>query len=208
MFSEHSQLEVFLCSYLGDNPRADTFLVGTGEDLSEGEGEVLGVREGVRGEGVLFLEDGPDPDTVRRVVGRLGPGEEAGVGWRLDLEAAGDLDLVLGDPGTERTGLGEVGRDTERGEAGTERWGEQQSSSRSSEASSVINKSQTHGPGPSLTRVIDYLNTNESLLATFEQPFVIVPSLAGRELFSAIHYEAESREMLAGAGLGPGVLRH
>lgn len=88
----------------------------------------------MRGEGVLFLEAGAVPDTVRRLVGRLGPGEEAGVGWRLFLEAAGDFDLVLGLPGTERAGRGEEGRDTERGEAGTERWGEQQSSSRSSES--------------------------------------------------------------------------
>jgi len=117
---------------LGDNPRAETFLAGAGEDLSDGDGEVRGVRDGVRGEGVLFLEAGPVPDTVRRLVGRLGPGEEAGVGWRLFFEAAGDFDLVLGLPGTERAGRGEEGRDTERGEAGTERWGEQQSSSRSS----------------------------------------------------------------------------
>lgn len=48
------------------------------------------------------------------------------------MEVAGDFDLVLGLPGTERAGRGEEGRDTERGEAGTERWGEQQSSSRSS----------------------------------------------------------------------------
>jgi len=113
---------------LGDNPRADTFLAGAGEDLSEGDGEVLGVRDGVRGEGVLFLELVPDPDTVRRLVGRLGPGEEAGVGWRLRLEAAGDFDLVLGLPGTERPGLGDEGRDFEQGEPGTERCGEQQSS--------------------------------------------------------------------------------
>ena len=134
MFSE--QLEAILCSHLGDNPRAETFLAGAGEDLSEGDGEVLGVRDGVRGEGVLFLEAGPCvPDTVRRLVGRLGPGEEAGVGWRLVLEAAGDLDLVLGLAGTERAGRGEEGRDTDRGEPGTERWaGEQQSSSRSSES--------------------------------------------------------------------------
>lgn len=118
---------------LGDNPRAETFLAGAGEDLSEGDGEVLGVRDGVRGEGVLFLEAGPCDPTVRRLVGRLGPGEEAGVGWRLRVEAAGDLDLVLGEAGTERAGRGDEGRDTERGEPGTERRaGEQQSSSRSS----------------------------------------------------------------------------
>ena len=87
MFSEHCPL--FCSSHLGDNPRADTFLAGAGEDLSEGDGEVLGVRVGVRGEGVLFLELVPDPDTVRRLVGRLGPGEEAGVGWRKGQESQG-----------------------------------------------------------------------------------------------------------------------
>ena len=70
----------WLCSHLGDNPRAETFLAGAGEDLSDGDGEVLGVRDGVRGEGVLFLEAGAVPDTVRRLVGLLGPGEEAGGG--------------------------------------------------------------------------------------------------------------------------------
>ena len=131
MFSEHyPALEALFCSsHLGDNPRAETFLAGAGEDLSEGDGEVLGVLDGVRGEGVLFLELGPDPDTVRRLVGRLGPGEDAGVGWRLLLEAeAGDFDLVLGLPGTERAGLGDEGRDFEQGDPGTERCGEQQSS--------------------------------------------------------------------------------
>ena len=82
----------------------------------------------MRGEGVLFLEAGAVPDTVRRLVGLLGPGEEAGVGWRLRVEAAGDFDLVLGLPGTERPGLGDEGRDFETGEPGTERCGEQQSS--------------------------------------------------------------------------------
>jgi len=140
---------VGVAGLLGDNPLADTFLAGAGDDLREGDGDVPGVRDGVRGEGVLFLE--PGPPTVRRLVGRLGPGEEEAAGdldlgvmevmevaGDLDLgvmeeEVAGDLDLVLGEPGTERVVRGEEGRETERGEAGTERWRpEQQSSSRSS----------------------------------------------------------------------------
>ena len=170
------------CPHLGDNPLADTFLAGAGDDLREGDGDVPGVRDGVRGEGVLFLE--PGPPTVRRLVGRLGPGEEEAAGdldlGVMEVEVAGDLDLVLGEPGTERVVRGEEGRETERGEAGTERWRpEQQSSSRSSDT-------EHH------SSVIDYLNTNESLLAAFEQPFVIVSSLAARTLFSAIHYKDET----------------
>ena len=104
--------------HLGDNPLADTFLAGAGDDLREGDGDVPGVRDGVRGEGVLFLE--PGPPTVRRLVGRLGPGEEEAAGdldlgvmevmeaagdldlGVIEVEVAGDLDLVLGEPGTER----------------------------------------------------------------------------------------------------------
>jgi len=130
---------------LGDRPRADT--LRPGDARGDGDVDVRGDdRVGVRGEGVLLREPGPELETVNRLVGRLGLGElSAGV---ARPRVAGDLDRVLGLPGTDsvvrgdaalerEVFLGDEGRDwvprcREMGEPGTVRWWQQSSSSLSS----------------------------------------------------------------------------
>ena len=119
--------------YLGDRPRADT--LRPGDSRGDGDGDVRGEdRVGVRGDGVRLREVDPELETVNRLVGRLGLGELR-AGFVRPL-VAGDLDLVLGLPGTESVFrgdaaldsdvfLGDEGRDCvprlEMGEPGTER---------------------------------------------------------------------------------------
>ena len=141
--------------YLGDRPRADT--LRPGDARGDGDVDVRGDdRVGVRGEGVLLREPGPELETVNRLVGRLGLGELSEGLARPRV--AGDLDRVLGLPGTDsvvrgdaalerEVFLGDEGRDwvprcREMGEPGTVRWWQQSSSSLSS--NTKIFKNQDH----------------------------------------------------------------
>jgi len=77
---------------LGANPLAEIFRAG---DEGDGDADDL---VGVRGEGVLLAA--PAPATVNKLVGLFGPDDVKPPCW--SPRVAGDLDLVLGLPGTER----------------------------------------------------------------------------------------------------------
>lgn len=79
--------------YLGAIPLAEILRPG---DEAPGDGDVEDLV-GVLGEGVLLPD--PAPATVNKLVGLFGPDPKPPCGSPL---VAGDLDLVLGLPGTER----------------------------------------------------------------------------------------------------------